>query len=520
MPKLTDYIKVKTIKQLQETYSSACGGGIYICDLSGKPIADKSADHPPIQAGTNRFEAPITVQGHPLAHVVVMDEGTDEPRRNRLEKFAKLTADMLSRLAGSQKTLRARAEELTTLFRLTGEFTAQSDLKAVLDLVTKTVVKVMDAKACAIRLLSENRTELVVQSVANLSPEYLNKGPILLSKSKVDQEVLGNLQPVYIEDQRHDERVMYPAESRREGIVSALCAPLIYKGRPEGVIRVYMSRLHKFDWFEVSMLQAIASQAAAAIVNARLHSEAVRLANVERQLRLAGMVQRRMIPSEPPRIEGFDIGCDYVPCFELGGDFFDFDHLDEDNLAVTVCDVVGKGIRASLLMAALRALLHAHASNIYEISEVIERVNRDMCADTLSSDFATMFYGVLDVKSRRLTYTNAGHPPALLVRDRSCERLTTGGTIIGMDESLQWERESLDLQSGDVVLMYTDGLLEAMNFKDQAFGRQRIEAALLEAIDQGYNAQAIIKHVLWQMRRFAGLQKRFDDTTLVVIKVL
>ncbi len=524
MAAITDYLDPGALRELQEAYSAACGWRILICDGEGRPLVDSPVPSPEARSPEVLFQAPVLVDDEPLARVLLLDRSEagklTEDDRQWLARFTNLTADMVSRLAMSQKHLRNRAAELATLYRLTAEFAAQRDLHAVLDLVSKTVVNVFDAKACTIRLLSEDRTELIIMAAANLSPEYLNKGPILLSESKIDKMVLDQHQPVYIADERTDPRVLYPAEAKREGIASALCAPLIYKGRDEGVIRVYTAEVHEFDWFEISLLKAIAAQAAAAIVNARLYQEALRLANVRRQLRLAAAVQRRMIPRHPPVVEGLDIGCAYVPCFELGGDFFDFIQLPGNNLAVAVCDVAGKGVRASLLMASTRAYLHAHASNIYAMPEVLSRVNRGLCADTLSSDFATLFYGVIEVQTRRFTYANAGHPPALLIRDHQCRHLTTGGMVVGVDPEAQWDYDTFVLDSGDVIVIYTDGLSEALNFSDEAFGKQRIEAAAMEAVDLGLSAEATVRHILWKMRTFAGLQKRPDDLTLVAIKVL
>ena len=268
------------------------------------------------------------------------------------------------------------------------------------------------------------------------------------------------------------------------------------------------------------MLKAIAAEAGAAIVNARLYAESVRAGNIRRQLRMAGEVQRRMIPRNPPDLDGFDLAAIYVPCFELAGDFYDFIRLPDENLGVAVCDVVGKGVRASLLMAAIRASLRAHATNIYELSEVLAMVNRDLCADTLSSDFATMFYGVIDLKDRRFTYSSAGHTAPLLIREGKVDYLNTGGGVLGVIANGSWEQEAVALRSGDTILIHTDGLNEAMNFQDEPFGEARVEKAALGAIELSYDAKGIGKHVLWEMRRFAGLQTRFDDLTLVTVRVL
>jgi sigma-B regulation protein RsbU (phosphoserine phosphatase) len=217
---------------------------------------------------------------------------------------------------------------------------------------------------------------------------------------------------------------------------------------------------------------------------------------------------------------GLDVAAIYVPCFELAGDFYDFLPLPSDNLGLAVCDVVGKGVRASLLTASIRASLRAHAMNIYDMSQVLRRVNRDLCADTLSSDFATLFYGVIDARNRRFTYANAGHVPPLFVRGQKVTHLNTGGGVLGVDTDLKWRQEVIPLLPGDVIVAHTDGLHEAMNFEDEPFGRKRVEQAAMAAVGQAQNAEGIAKHILWEMRRFVGLQTPHDDLTLVAIKVL
>jgi len=516
---LTDYLDVEEIRHWQEAFSQLAQRPLAVLTSEGQVLIGQAGGE------SATVPAPIHVDGELAGYVAFPAdpagaEASTGPAGPPPEKLTALLAELLAHQCRQRGQLAARVDQLVTLYRLTAEFTHRRDLQSVLDLAASAVVKVMEAKACSIRLLSEDRRELLIKAVANLSPEYLAKGPILLSQSLIDQEVLKNLKSVYIADERSDPRVLYPAEARREGIVSALCVPMVYKGRAEGVMRVYTGRPHRFDRFEEALVETVAAQAAAAIVNARLYQEAVKAANVKRQLRLAGEVQRRMIPAEPPKIPGLEVAAVYVPSFELSGDFYEFLALPEQNWGLAVCDVVGKGIRASLLMATTRASLRAHALNVYRLSDVLENVNRDLCTDTLTSDFATLFYGVLDAKTRQLTYANAGHVRPMLFADGQWSQLEGGGPMLGVTPDGAWPHESITLRSGQVLLIYTDGLSEALNFEDEPFGRQRIQQAVEESLEQGGGAEEIAKHVLWQMRRFAGLQQRLDDLTLVVLKVL
>ncbi|MDY6913025.1 MAG: SpoIIE family protein phosphatase, partial [Planctomycetota bacterium] len=525
MATLTDYLDTEILQQVQDNFTALTRVPIRICHPDGWPLTNESEPGSDAQADEQDkpCDVPIEIGPQVVGYIRLSPDSaarreTGPPAAGgRLSgdamRFVRLMAGVIARMYDREKQLRTRVEELATLYRLTAGFTDQHDLQNVLDMVAQTVTDVLDAMACSIRMLSDDGNELLIKAVANLSPEYLEKGPILVADSSIDRQVLETGEVVYIADEQSDPRVLYKTEARQEGIVSALCAPLMYKGRPEGVIHVYTAEPHEFDWFEVSLLRVICAQAAAAIVNARLYTEAVKAATMRRELNLAGEVQRRMIPAEPPKYPSLDIATIYVPCFQLGGDFYDFLELPPDNLGLAVCDVVGKGVRASLLMASIRASLRAHAANVYDMSHVLAKVNRDLCDDTLLGDFATLFYGVIEVNTLRFTYANAGHMPPLLFRGGKVCHLTTGGGVLGIDLESHWRHEVMTFNKGDVLLAFTDGLVEAMNFHDEQFGRQRIEAAALTAIGQDCSAEAIAKHVLWEMRRFAGLQKRLDDIT-------
>lgn len=534
MALLTDYLTRESLQRLQDEFVSVLRMPIRICSVEGEPLtrespawldrADKDDDDfAELCSQVHHADMTIDLEGDTLGRLIISprdDVPPETPTPRRAIRLLQLMANAIARRWNREQILRTRIAELATMYRLTAEFAGRRDLQTVLNLVARTVRDLLKAKACAIRLLSDNRKELLVKAVSKLSPEYLRKGPILLAESIIDREVVLEGKTVYIANMRDDPRVLYPAEAVREGIVSGICAPMNYKGRCVGVLRVYMGEEHDFDWYERSMLQSIAAQAAAAIENARLDEQAVRGAAIQRSLSMAAEVQHRMFPAGPPKAPGLDIHATYIASLELGGDFYDFHQFQDGNLGVAVCDVVGKGVRASLLMASIRASLRAHSASIYELSEVISRVNRDLCEDTAISDFATLFYGVIDTRRRRFTYANCGHCPPLLIRGGQCRHLTTGGGVLGIDPAFSWRHDSMLFESGDVLLIFSDGLSEAMNFQDEVFGMARVEAATIEAACQGQTAAGISRHVVWRMRQFTGLQTRFDDLTLVAIKVL
>ena len=193
------------------------------------------------------------------------------------------------------------------------------------------------------------------------------------------------------------------------------------------------------------------------------------------------------------------------------------DGSDQATMGIAIGDVVGKGIAASLLMASVRASLRAYAQDVYDLDEIISRVNNALTRDTLDNEFATLWYGVFDPDTLRLTYCNAGHDPPMLLRDGEIHTLDTGGMIVGVQQDSEYEKGLFDMAPGDTLLLYTDGLVDSFNDAGEKFGRKRIEHALTESAEK--SAADTINHILWQVRRFTGPRQGVDDTTLVVVKV-
>ncbi len=500
-------------------------------------------------AGLIRYLAPITVDGRRLGSIVIADllpqplpprtvrelakrHGIDphrlaaaaaaiplwsQRRMTAAAEFLQFLANALARLCHQEHQIRLRTDELGALYQAAGLLAGAGDLQETLDRIADNVCQVMRAKASSIRLLDEQTGELTPKAGANRPSQYLDKGPVTVAENPIDADAIaGNL--VYVEDSRKDPRVRYPAQARTEGLVSALIAGMLYRNRPIGVMRIYMGTVYQFSNFEQSLLKALASQAATAVVNARLYQEALTAERYQRQLQYAAQIQRRMIPQNPPNHAHLQFGTVYDPVMEVSGDFYDFIELDEGHLGITIADVVGKGVPASLMMASLRSALRTYAEGIYDLDQVMAHTNRHLYRDTLSGEFATVFYGVIAPDARRLTYCNAGHDPPLLLRDGRFETLEVGGTALGILPNEQYDKGLLHLRPGDILVFYTDGLTEAMNFQDQKFTTDRLRNSILRY--QQLDAQPLAHQLLWDVRRFIGLADRTDDITVVAIKVL
>ncbi len=434
--------------------------------------------------------------------------------------FVQQLANTIAQLCYQAHQLQRRIDELAVVHEVATMLAGKVKLQDVLDTATQQLVTTMGLRASVIRLLDDDSGILRLASVAGLSKEYLDKGQVLAMDSPIDQSALAG-QTVYIEDLRTDPRVFHRGKARKEGLISALVTGVSLGGRRIGVIRAYMGRLHRFTPFEISLLEAIASQIAAAIVNARLTRDMAEAARLERQIKLAADVQRRMIPSRPPSHAHYELATVYEPSFDLGGDFYDFIAFDNKDLGVVIADVVGKGVPASLMMASVRSSLRSHARRVTDISDIIQSVNRRLCHDTLTGEFVTAFYVELSADGKRMKYCNAGHEPLLLLRDGEITELDVGGIVLGIEEEAVYQSAEIELRPGDLMIVFTDGMLEALNYEGQSYGRRRLHDSLRlhGSMSPDMPVSLIAKQLLWDVRRFAGLAPVTDDITLVIARV-
>lgn len=430
---------------------------------------------------------------------------------------ARWGARLLSEWCRRESRLLTVTEEAALVGDIAGLQAGREDLQTILDRIVADTARVMKCRYCSLRLYDPETGELRIKAVHNLSKRYLRKGAVLRAQNPIDDEALtGEL--VYVEDVAIDPRIQYPEQMRQEGIVSQLTAGMMHHGQPIGVIRVYTDHRQLFRPTQRNMLWAVAHQAATAIAHARLMEERLRSVSTERQLALAGELQARMMRIPPPRHDDLAIASEYHPCSHLGGDFCDIFTLCDGRLALVVADVVGKGIPAALLSASIRGALCAHGDSCDDLGELLTRLNRQVCIETLPSEFVTLLVIAVDVEHRRLGYCNAGHESLLLLRAGQVRRLSEGGLVLGLEPDEIYQERTSAVHPNDLFLLYTDGAVEAMNFDGELFGRRRLVESLRQfgdlAVDQ------VLHNIIWDVRRFVGLAEQSDDLTMIGLRVL
>lgn len=440
-----------------------------------------------------------------------------EPEMRAAVSFLQLLANTLTRFCYQQALLRERIDELTFLSETSRLLSSSLDPGEVLDNIVRTMAQVMHVKACSLRLLNEATGELVIKAAHGLSPLYLKKGPVIAAENPNDQAALRG-EIVAIDNVQTHPHVRYRDEAAREGLVSSLAVGLIAKGKPIGTLHIYTGRPHTFEPEEVRLFRSVADQAALTIHNAQLVEEVVAARQQQRELAVAAAVQKRLLPARAPEIPGYDCYGVTVPSMLVGGDFHDWIELPGGNWGIAVGDVAGKGVPAAILMASVRAALRAQAEHIYALDRILDRVNRGLAADTEASEFVTVFYGVLDSAAHRLTYCTAGHEPPVLVRGGQVTRLTVGGPLLGVSPKAAYPFEAIELKSGDLLFVFSDGAFDAANSRGERFGRERLLESIRRSASLG--ARQAVEAIQHDLQAFAGPAPGADDVTLLAVKVL
>jgi len=275
------------------------------------------------------------------------------------------------------------------------------------------------------------------------------------------------------------------------------------------------------------LLLAIAEQTAIALDYSHLVGQVAEQEILRRDIEIAKQVQAQLFPQARPIFSTLDYSAVCKPAREVGGDYYDFLQLSDSQLCLAVGDISGKGLSASLLMASLQALMRSQAPlRGQSPALLLSDINRLMCSSTDGSKYATFFCGMYEQLTRRFTYVNAGHNLPILLKGatvgnggrRRINRLFTGGTVVGLFPDAFYEQETIDLNPGDLLIVYTDGATEAFNTEMEEFGEER----LIEAVKNVacLPSEAICEAVLHEVEKFVGSAPRHDDLTLLVAKIV
>jgi sigma-B regulation protein RsbU (phosphoserine phosphatase) len=414
-------------------------------------------------------------------------------------------------------------------------------LEPTLKIITEFVVDITEAEAGAAFLLDPVDNHLTARVVHGMFPPLMQTTNYVLTKQKylservkreripvghgVIGEVAQNGEPLLIRDAATDSRVP-GAGADGLAIRTIMVAPLKARGRILGVLAVVNKRgIATFTDEEMDLLASLADQAASTVEMVKLYSELAEKQRIEQELRVAHDFQRMLLPASSPQPAGFQVAAFSAPALEVGGDYYDFFWVDElqRHLGIVIADVSGKGIPGALIMAVVRCTMRAMALNNLSPRDVMVKVNERVYADTKENVFVTMTYGILDTRERTFRFSRAGHEPVVTtkaeegpVRLSSPDGIAMG--LVGSDMFSMLEEAVIPLESGDTAIMYTDGVIEAMDAADNEYGQQRFFNLI--AANHTKSPQEIIENTLADISTFTKGHPQHDDITMVAIKVL
>ena len=417
----------------------------------------------------------------------------------------------------------AQDDTLAVISRVSLTLLSPLSLDETLKQVLECVFEVIPADRGYVMLLEspegspDAAPELVCKAMKTRTPSPETSNDVQISRS-ITQKVLDEGSSVLTSDAQHDPRFQERRSVVLSGLRSVMAVPLAVEGRVSGMIYVdNLLHINRFKERDLQLLTLIAGVAAIRIENMRLlelKQEQKRLSN---ELALASEIQLRLHPDNTPPIAGYDLIGLSFPCFEVGGDYYDFIEKSDGRYVIGLGDVSGKGTGAALLMSSVHAAVRAHTRTRLSASEVVSEINQYIYDNTPANRYVTLFYSELDPRSHQLTYINAGHNPALLVRATGeVTRLDIGGFPVGITPFGDYREGWVELEAGDVLVIYSDGASESLDEAGEEFG----EARLIEIVqkNRGRTAAGLRDRIDEALTKFVGKAKSVDDLTLVILK--
>ncbi len=396
------------------------------------------------------------------------------------------------------------------------------DLDEILNHILNTVRTVIDYDAAGIFVLTRedpfSRVGHRQQVIAGMASRGFDPRPpeddemLRLGKGIIGH-VIASGQPVVASDVRVDPHYV----EGRASTEAEIAVPISLEGRVVGAVNLESDRRGAYGDRDLETLQFFADAAGISIQKAMLHRELLEKRRIETQLQIAHDVQSRLLPTASPRLPGYDIAGVSIPTYDIGGDYFDYLPLPGDRLGLVVADVAGKGIPAALIMATFRTLLRLSARFEPDVAAAMRAVNRFLVESSSLPGFVTAVYGELDPGQGRFLYSNCGHNPPLVVRaDGRLEQLTAGGPFLGVFDAISYESDETRLAPGDVLVLYTDGVVDTSSAGGDEFGVARLAAVAHEA--RAEPAAAIIDRLVAATREFSGARSYDDDFTLLIVR--
>ena len=416
---------------------------------------------------------------------------------------------------GKPESSQLKVGHLRALVEASKILNSTLDLNRLLGLILEVATNELKADRGTLFLVDKEAGELRARISQGLDSRVL--------RVKIGQGLSGSVaasgETIRIEDAYKDSR-FDPSFDKKSGYItrSILTVPIRSKpGDIIGVIQLLNKINGTFVLQDQIFLEALAVHFAIALENAKLHSEVRDQERIHTELELARQIQQNLLRPPPAVWRRYRMAAKANTCYEVGGDFYDFLHVSDTTLWTVIADVSGKGISSALVVSTLQATLHALLVGVHSFERLLVKLNEQIREFTGGSKYLTLFLVLLDSESNRIHYINAGHNPPLLVRaDGSHELLHEGGTVLGLIPNVRYDRAHVDLRPGDLLVLYTDGIVEAEDKAENMFGVDGLLRCLRDA-GPAATPEELVTRILNDVREFAADVPQSDDQSLVVI---
>lgn len=430
--------------------------------------------------------------------------------------LAEVFAELLSAVAESRRSVESQTRDLSALAEMSRSPAAEADLFAALDRLLRGVLQLTGFRSAAFFLLQPGGTQLHLRALHALNPLPVPYSQRELRQDAPDFEALTRGSVLLHRD-------LSPAAARwiPEGAATAVCLPVRTDSGPIGTMWVYDRRRRIPSDRDFHVLESIAAQIAAVLERAVLLQESAVQHRLQRHLQMASEAQTRDINGPVAPDAGFEAAAVCTSRHELGGDLCELIPLDKTRTMVAVGDASGDSVPAAMVMSAVRGALRALALDEgrqpIAPEPTMRRLNRMLHSITLPHQFMSLVCGVLNTAERTFVYTNAGHPNPVLLRNGKASYLESHGLLLGVTADSTYQQSTLPLLPGDVLVLFSDGITEAMNSRQKMFRSDGVVEAI--AGDTDRPAQEILQAVLSKLETHAGDSGEGDDRTLLVLKM-
>lgn len=423
-----------------------------------------------------------------------------------------------------------RVLEQAALLELSNQLLGRTNVDELINYLVQEVRELLQVDACAVLLPGYDPNYLCFRAasgwrsnpVANrfrVPADISTSGQVMRTQQAIVVDDTLKYEPP--EDQAAQDMIAW---LQGEGFRSAAIVPLVAEGESIGTLVIDTREPREFSKNDLRLLQLMANQAAIAIEKARLHEEELRRQRIEEELAVGRKIQLSMLPKTVPTIDGWEFAAVYEAARQVGGDFYDFFTLpgERPRWGVVIADVSDKGVPAALFMALSRTTIRNTALRGHPPAEALAWANRYIQEDSQADLFITVFYAELDPQSSHVTYSNAGHnwPLWWHAATAEFEELSEHGIVLGVLADVELEQRTITVAPGDVLVLYTDGVTEAINDDEEEFGRERLRAAVADCLRDHPEARAqdVLRSVLTAVDAFTGDRVQYDDITLCIIK--